>query len=212
MEFLNTASDFEKAPGFSNAGDYANRSEEGGATFYLGIGAELPVSKRINLSFGLGYQNQRLNGTSNTIYEENGRQYPVGIYDPVLPGTIFLSESYEYVSNNQFVSLPLGAKYAIIDKRVKLRLGLGLSPDFMLSHKVMAVEYGSRSTQLSATAYNPIQLTALLNLDVLLPLRTNYGLAVETGLRQGMVPYVENGREYTTSINFGVILFYQIKK
>lgn len=211
VEFLKNTADFENGPNLSNDGS-ANRSEDGGATFYIGIGAELPVSKRINLSFGLGYQNQRLNGTSNTIYEENGLQYPVGIYDPILPGTIFLTENYDYLSNNQFISIPVGAKYAIINKRVKLRLGLGVSPDFMISHKVSATNYVSRSTNISDTAYNPVQFTGLLNLDVLLPLRANYGLALETGLRQGMVPYVQSGSEYTTSFNFGVILFYQLKK
>ena len=153
-----------------------------------------------------------MNGSSNLIYDENGKQYPVGIYDPIVPGTIFLSENYDYVSNNQFISVPIGAKYALVDKRVKLRFGLGVSPDFMISHKVSSTAYGNSSAKLSQTEYNTVQFTGLANLDVLLPLHTNYGLALETGLRQGLVPYVKNGSEFTTSFNFGVILFYQIKK
>ena len=210
MDFVGGSADFENGPDLSNRKN-SNRSEDGGATFYVGLGAELPVSKRINLTAGIGYQNQRLNGTSNTIYEENGKQFPVGIYDPLLPGTIFLSENYDYISNNQFISVPVGAKFALVNKRVKLRFGLGLSPDFMLSHRVTSSEYGTSKTSLSETAYNTVQFTGLVNLDVLLPIHTNYGLAIETGLRQGLVPYAQNGSEFASSFNFGIILFYQLK-
>jgi hypothetical protein len=211
FNFLQASADFEQASGFGSR-DFDNRYEDGGTTFYVGLGVEIPLTRRINLAAGIGYQNQRLNGSSNTIYEENGRQYPLGIYDPIRPGTIYLSQNYDYLSNNQFISIPVGAKYALIAKQVKFRIGLGVSPDFMLSHKVSSTAYGTSKTALSETAYNTIQFTGLLNMDVLIPLHKSYGLAIETGVRQGLMPYVEYGDQYTTSFNFGIILFYQLKK
>lgn len=211
MNFLAAQADNELASPERNFSDFTNGSEEGGASFYIGGGVELPMAKRLNLTAGLGFQTQRLNGSSNMVYEENEQQIPLGIYDPILPGTIFLTESYEYTSVNQFISLPIGAKYALVNKKTKFRMGLALSPDFMISHKVTSMEYGSNKTKPADTGYNTIQLTGLIGFDLLFPVSNSYGLAIETGLRQGLVPNAQNGSQYTTSFNFGVILFYQIK-
>ena len=191
---------------------YDNRSEEGGTAFYLGFGVEIPMSRRFRLTTGLGVQNQRLTGSSNVIDDNNGLELPLGIYDPIAPGAVFLNTNYDYVSSNQFISLPIAVKYIFVDKKVKFRGGVGLSPDFMLSHKIISEDYGTNSVKPSETYYNSFQLSGLFNFDVMFSLGSNYGLAVETGLRQGLRPIVTHGSDFATSFNLGVVLFYQFDK
>ena len=189
-----------------------SRNEEGGVSFYLGLGMEFPIGRKFSLGTGLGYLNQKLDGTSNMVYDIDGNFVPLGAYDSILPGTIFLSENYNYTANNKFISIPAYLKYPFVDRKIKFRAGLGLSTDIMVGHEIISAEYGSISYSPASTDYNTVILNGLLNIDLLLPVSENYGLAVEAGLRRGFTSIASEGNTFPTSFNLGVIIFYQFQR
>lgn len=209
MEMFAASADFENVFLNSNQGDI--RSEEGGTTYNIGLGVEIPLGKKWSLISGLGYMIQRAPGTSNIVYDDNGTYVPMGTYSPIKPGTIFLADSYSYISENQFVNIPVVLKYPIIDRKFKLRLGAGLSNDFMIRNSIVTQEYADAKNNVGDTNYAPYGLTGLLNLDIRFKLTDSYSLAFETGLRKGFTSINGSGERYPTSFNLGIMLFYQFQ-
>jgi hypothetical protein len=200
----------EAGPDINQPNDY--RAEEGGTTYNIGFGIELPLGRKWRLVTGMGYMNQQAPGTSNVVKDNSGSYSPIGAYDPTDPGTVFLSTPYNYTASNSYVNLPVQVKYPFIDRRVKFRVGMGLSTDMMIAHTINSEEFGSSSIQPGVTNYNQVGLAGLLNLDFRINLTNSYALAFETGIRKGFTPIVKNGAIYPTSFNLGVVLFYQLGK
>ena len=189
-----------------------DRSEANGSTYYFGAGVELPVGNRWSLLTGLGYLTQTATGTSNIVLDNGSSYQPVGAFDPVLPGTVFLGKSYDYTVKNSYINIPLTLKYSVIDKKFKLRAGFGVSTDFMLSHNLNSEAYGSATYTPSSMDYKPIVLAGIINLDLSYSLNNRYSVALETGVRKGLTAIDESKEYYPSSFTVGLILFYKIQR
>ena len=206
------SADMMAAEPLDNISSTDTRSEFNGSTYYIGAGVELPVGNKWSLLTGLGYLTQTANGTSNIVLENGGSYQPVGAYDPILPGTVFLSEAYDYTVNNRYINIPLTLKYSLINKKFKLRAGFGLSSDFMLSHNLKSESYGSANYSPSSMDYKPIVLAGLINFDISYNLNNRYSVALETGVRKGFTPIDESKEYYPSSFTVGLILFYKFHR
>jgi hypothetical protein len=192
--------------------DSDNRNESNGSTYYIGAGVELPIGNKWSLLSGLGYLTQTAIGTSNIVLDNGENYLPLGAYDPILPGTVFLTESYDYTVKNSYINIPLTLKYSVINRKFKLRTGFGLSTDFMLSHNLSSDGYGSANYNPSLMDFKPVVLVGLINLDISYSLNNHYSVALETGLRKGFTA-VDNSQEYyPSSFTVGIILFYKIQR
>ena len=189
-----------------------NRSEANGSTYYVGAGVELPIGNRWSLLSGVGYLAQMATGTSNIVLDDGKNYLPLGAYDPVLPGTVFLTESYDYTVNNSYINIPLTLKYSVINRKFKLRTGIGLSTDFMLSHNLSSDAYGSANYSASLVEFKPVVLVGLINLDISYSLNNQYSVALETGVRKGFTAIDNSQDYYPSSFTVGVILFYKIQR
>ena len=189
-----------------------NRSEANGSTYYVGAGVELPIGNRWSLLSGVGYLAQMATGTSNIVLDNGENYLPLGAYDPVLPGTVFLTEPYGYTVNNSYINIPLTLKYSVINRKFKLRTGIGLSTDFMLSHNLSSDEYGSANYSASLVEFKPVVLVGLINLDISYSLNNQYSIALETGVRKGFTAIDNSQDYYPSSFTVGVILFYKIQR
>jgi hypothetical protein len=187
------------------------REEEPGSTYYFGAGIELPLGNRWSFLAGLGYLAQNANGTSNIVLDAGSGNQPLGAYDPVLPGTIFLSETYNYSVTNSYINVPLTIKYPIVNRKIKFRVGAGLSTDFMISHIVSSEQYGKASYNPASMEYRTVVLAGLVNLDISYSLNNQYSVAFETGIRKGFTAVDEGKDYYPSSFTVGLILFYKIK-
>ena len=140
------------------------REEEAGSTYYFGAGVELPFGKRWSLLAGLGYLAQNANGTSNVILDVGSGAQPLGAYDPIVPGTIFLSETYDYSVTNGYINVPITVKYPFVNRKIKFRAGAGISTDFMISHIVNSEQYGKVNYNPASMGYKTVVLSGLINL------------------------------------------------
>ncbi len=189
----------------------ASRQENPGTTYYVGGGVALPLGKRWLLQTGIGFLLQRATGTSNLVFDAGKGYQPLSAYDPVVPGAVLLREPYEYRVTNNYLNVPLLVKYPIIDKKVKLRAGAGISADFMLAHTVSAEGFGTSNFKPSSLGYNPVVLAGLLNLDVSYDITNQYALAFETGWRRGFTAIDQTRTYYPASFTMGMVLFYQLR-
>jgi len=187
------------------------REEEPGSTYYFGAGIELPLGNRWSVLAGLGYLAQNANGTSNIVLDDGSGNQPLGAYDPILPGTIFLSETYNYSVTNSYINVPLTIKYPIVNRKIKFRAGAGISTDFMISHIVSSEQYGKASYNPASMEYKTVVLAGLVNLDISYSLNNQYSVALETGFRKGFTAVDEGKDYYPSSFTVGIILFYKIK-
>lgn len=200
---------FEPSAGSKNSD---NRTESNGSTYYVGGGVELPIGNRWSLLSGLGYLAQTAIGKSNIVLNDGENYLPLGAYDPVMPGTVFLTESYDYTVKNSYINIPLTLKYSIINRKFKLRTGFGLSTDFMLSHNLSSDAYGSANYDPSLMDFKPVVLVGLINLDISYSLSNQYSVALEMGVRKGFTS-IDNAQEYyPSSFTAGIILFYKIQR
>ncbi|MEN8251323.1 MAG: outer membrane beta-barrel protein, partial [Bacteroidota bacterium] len=188
-----------------------DRYENKGITSYLGAGIEVPFGEKLALLAGVGYLAQKATGMSNIVVDDGGEYKPVSAYDPIEPGAVFLSDSYEYSVLNSFLNIPITVKYPFINKKVKLRGGIGLSTDIMVGHKVSSSEYSSASYQPKAMEYKPVVFSGLANLDVRYDLSESYGVAFEMGYRKGLTSIDESQQYYPSSFTAGLVLFYKIR-
>ena len=156
------------------------RSENPGTAYYIGAGVEFPLGKKWSLLTGLGYRAQHAMGTSDLIFESEGVEKPLGAYAPIVAGTSFLSNSYEYSVTNSYLSVPVAFKYPFINKRVMLRGGLGVSTDFMLSHKISSEAYGNASYSPEEQNYQRLLLGGVATIDLSYSLNNQYSIAFET--------------------------------
>jgi len=192
-------------------GNNIYQNESKGTTFYIGAGIELPLGKRWSLLTGIGYLANKAEGTNNVVKESKNGYQPLGIYDPVELGSIFLSESYRYSLTNNYISVPISVKYPIINRKLKFRAGGGISTDFMLNRVVNSETYNKASYQPSEVDYSRIVLSALINLDVTYSINKDYSIALESGIRKGVTPIDKSKELYPSSFTVGIVLFYKIR-
>jgi Outer membrane protein beta-barrel domain len=202
--------DFSEAS-LSNDAVADQRTETAGTTTYFGVGVELPLGKRWSFLSGLGYLAQNSTGTSNVVLDNGNGYNPLGVYDPILPGTVYLSEPYDYSVTNTYINVPLTFKYPFINRKLKFRGGIGLSTDFMIGHAVSAVSYGKTQYNPAIMGYNTFALAGLINLDISYSLNNQYSVAFETGLRRGFTSIDDNKNYYPSSFTVGIIFFYKIQ-
>jgi len=211
---------FETLSASANSLDYAevskntsleNPVENASYTFYIGAGVELPIGKRWSLLPSLGYLAQNTNGVSNVVLDNGEQKIPMGAYDPILPGVVFLSETYNYSATNSYISLPLSFKYSIINRKVKFRAGTGISSDFMLSRSINSETYGKVDYKPESQNYKAVMLSGLINLDVSYNLNNQYSVAFETGFRRGLSSIDYSQKSMQSSFTVGVALFYKIQ-
>lgn len=207
---MNSA-DFAEAPGGLNNVLSDDRVENPGSTYYFGAGIEMPIGKRWSLLAGLGYLAQKASGTSNIVLDVGDGNQPLGAYDPIVPGTIFLSESYNYSVTNSYINLPITFKYPFINRKIKFRGGVGISTDFMISHVVNSEAHGKANYNPASMDYRTVVLGGLINLDISYSLSSQYSVALETGWRQGFTAIDFSKDYYPSSFTLGLILFYKIK-
>ena len=188
-----------------------NRTENPGSTYYFGLGAELPIGKRWSFLAGVGYLAQNASGASNIILDAGHGNQPLGAYDPIVPGTIFLSESYSYSVTNGYINVPLTFKYPIVNRKIKFRVGMGVSTDFMISHVLDSDAYGKASYDPASMDYKTVVLSGLVNFDLSYSLNNHYSVALETGLRKGITAIDNNKDYYPSSFTVGLVLFYKIR-
>jgi opacity protein-like surface antigen len=211
----NKTAESAKAFGLSNDSngfsDSATKNESKGTTLYLSAGIELPVGNRFSLLAGIGYLAQKMEGNNNVVLDNGDTYQPLGIYDPIMYNSVFLSSSYSYLATNNYISLPISIKYPIINRKLKFRVGAGVSTDFMLSHVINSDAYGKASYKPSEVAYEPVVLSGLVNLDLSYYLSNQYSVALETGIRKGITPIDKNKELYPSSFTIGIVLFYKIR-
>ncbi len=188
-----------------------NRVENPGSTYYFGTGIELPIGKRWSLLAGLGYLAQKATGSSNIVLNAGNGNQPLGAYDPIVPGTIFLSESYNYSVTNSYINVPITIKYPFFNRKIKFRGGIGISTDFMVAHVINSDTYGKASYNPASMEYKTVVLTGLVNLDLTYSLNKHYAVALETGLRKNFTAIVNSKDYYPSSFTVGLILFYKIQ-
>ncbi len=187
------------------------QKESKGTTFYIGVGIELPIGKRWSLLTGLGYLVQRAEGTNNVVRDSKNGYQPQSIHDPIELGSVFLSESYHYTLTNNYISIPVSVKYPIFNRKLKFRVGAGISTDFMLNHIVNSETYNKASYKPSEVDYNSVVLSGLINFDVNYSINKQYSIALESGLRKGITPIDNNKQFYPSSFTIGVLLIYKIR-
>lgn len=193
---------------FSNA---SNQYESKGSTFYIGGGIEFSVGKRWALLAGIGYLSKKAEGTNNVVLVDGGGYKPLGVYDPLELGSVFLSESYHYSLTNNYITVPISFKYPLIKRKIKFRAGAGIGTDFMLSHNINSETHGKASYNPSEIAYESVVLSGLVNFDVSYSLSNQYSIALESGIRKGITPIDKNKEFYPSSFTVGIVLFYKIK-
>ncbi len=191
--------------------DTAEKNESNGTTFYIGGGIELPIGNRWSLLTGIGYLSQKAEGVNNVVKNGKNGYQPLGIYDPIGAGSVFLSESYHYTLTNNYITIPISVKYPIINRKIKFRIGTGISTDFMLNHIVNSETYNRASYKPSEVDYKPIVVSGLINLDVSYSLSKHYSIALETGFRKGITPIDKRKELYPASFTVGIIVFYKIQ-
>ncbi len=187
------------------------RIEEPGSTYYFAAGIEMPFGKRWSLLAGLGYMGQKASGTSNLALDTDNGIQPLAAYDPIVPGTIFLSESYNYTVINSYINVPVTVKYPFVNRKIKFRGGIGISTDFMISHTLNSDAYGKASYNPASMDYHTVVLAGLINLDLSYSLNSQYAVALETGLRRGLTAIDTNKQYYPSSFTIGLVLFYKIR-
>ena len=205
------SADFAEAAADLNAGFSDERVENSGNTYYFGAGVELPIGKRWSLLAGIGYLAQKASGTSNIVLDVGNGNQPLGAYDPIVQGTIFLSESYNYSVTNSYINVPLTFKYPFVNRKIKFRGGIGISTDFMISHDLNSDTYGKASYSPASMDYKTVVLAGVINLDLSYSLNKQYAVALETGLRKGFTSIDENKDYYPSSFTVGLVLFYKIR-
>jgi len=204
------SSDLSSVGGISGNSSYANREEHSGSTYYFGVGISLPIGKRWSVLTGLGYLAQNASGTNNVVLNNGSSQQPLSAHDPIVPGTVFLSESYNYSATNSYINVPVTVKYPFVNRKIKLRGGIGISTDFMISHAVNASGYQKANYKPSALAYKTVVLAGIINMDISYSINNQYAVALETGLRKGITAIDERKDYFPSSFTVGVILFYKI--
>ena len=210
-EFGLNSADFAQAPEGTNNVIPDNRVENPTGTYYFGIGMEMPIGRRWSILAGLGYLAQKASGTSNIVLNAGSGDQPLGAYDPIVPGTIFLSESYNYSVTNSYINLPITFKYPFINRKIKFRGGVGISTDFMISHVINSEAYGKANYNPASVDYRTVVLAGLINLDISYSLTNQYAVALETGWRKGFTSIDVSKDYYPSSFTIGLILFYQFK-
>ena len=205
------SADLAEAPGGLNSSFSDDRVENPGSTYYFGAGIEMPIGKRWSILAGLGYLAQNASGTSNIVLDVGSGNQPLGAYDPIIPGTIFLSESYNYSVTNSYINVPVTFKYPFINRKIKFRGGIGISTDFMISHVVNSEAYGKANYNPASMDYRTVVLGGLINLDISYSLSRQYSVALETGWRKGFTAIDVSKDYYPSSFTLGLILFYKIK-
>lgn len=209
--FSTQNADFAEAATDFNSSFSDDRVENSGTTYYFGAGVELPIGKRWSFLAGLGYLAQKASGTSNIVLDAGNGYQPLGAYDPIVPGTIFLSESYNYSVTNSYINVPLTFKYPFVNRKIKFRGGIGVSTDFMISHTINSDTYGKASYSPASMEYKTVVLAGLINLDLSYSLNNQYAIALETGWRKGITSIDESKDYYPSSFTVGLILFYKIR-
>jgi hypothetical protein len=203
--------DFAEAAADLSSGFSDDRVENSGTTYYFAAGVELPIGKRWSLLAGLGYLAQNASGTSNIVVDAGNGYQPLGAYDPIAAGTIFLSESYNYTVTNSYINVPLTFKYPFVNRKIKFRGGIGISTDFMISHTINSDTYGKASYNPASMEYRTVVLAGLINLDLSYSLNKQYAIALETGLRKGFTSIDESKNYFPSSFTVGLVLFYKIR-
>lgn len=204
------SADLAEAPGGLSNVFSDDRVENPGSTYYFGAGIEMPIGKRWSLLAGLGYLAQKASGTSNIVLDVGNGNQPLGAYDPIVPGTIFLSESYNYSVTNSYINVPVTFKYPFINRKIKFRGGVGISTDFMISHVLNSEAYGKANYNPASMDYRTVVLAGLINLDISYSLSNQYSVALETGWRKGFTAIDFSKDYYPSSFTLGLILFYKI--
>ena len=207
---MNSA-EFAQAPDGLNNVISDDRVENPGSTYYFGAGMEMSIGKRWSILAGVGYLAQKASGTSNIVLDAGNGNQPLGAYDPIVPGTIFLSESYNYSVTNSYINVPITFKYPFVNRKIKFRGGVGISTDFMISHTLNSDTYGKASYKPASMDYRTVVLAGLINLDISYSLSNQYSVALETGWRKDFTAIDVSKDYYPSSFTIGLILFYKIK-
>ncbi|MEM6643976.1 MAG: outer membrane beta-barrel protein [Bacteroidota bacterium] len=191
--------------GFVNPNTEINSDLSRGVATSLGVDFGVRLGNRWTLETGLAYTNVSASGDASInvldIYTVNDSQFLSSETPNSLPNvgstsreTSFeVQENYDYDldlrSSVRFTSVPVKAGYYLLDRKMKLRLNLGLSANYFMSSQVSAEN--DVLTSSIDNSFNTWSFDGMGGVELGYSLFNNFDLTLEPNYRQSITPLTD---------------------
>ncbi|MEM7549765.1 MAG: porin family protein [Bacteroidota bacterium] len=162
--------------------------ESSGSYYSAGINFGLNLTSRWSIQSGLAYANYG-SGTSTNLISEQGEEQ-VAIHFSNLTeldnsDEVLFTENVNLDNRLEFVSVPLIAGYAVVNRKWKLIINAGLSSDFFVQNTLSGVN-GLSDQSISSddnTGFRDVVFRGITGLELNYPFAKNYSFTLQPNVR-----------------------------
>jgi len=168
-----------------------NQSKASGVSYSFGVSMGTRISERIVLQGGVNYLTQNSSYTSEQVVGssdfQNFKAASLNDFRDASSGARVISTAPYSVNNNvEFFSVPMQARYVIINRKFALQLNAGVSTDFYLKNTIDPEGSGLEKTTQDRGAdspYRSLNFSGLMNTELSYRLSNRYRVSLNPGLR-----------------------------
>jgi len=165
-----------------------------GSSFSVGVLGGVRVSKRWVVQSGVQYMNQSASYSSNISTASLNSVSSFALdHSSVAPSAV--SSSYDIISTNQFVTVPMQAGYLLVDKKLGWQVNPGVATDFFVRN-TLSDPSGQRQSYSqgagSDSPYRSVNFSGLMSSEVSYKLGRNYRISLVPGVRYFFNPVLKS--------------------
>ncbi len=180
--------------------------------FSYGANVGFAITKRIIVYGGLNYVQANSILNTDLVITQNGQALAASFYSTNgINDRQSSADNYDIQNGFEFLSIPVKAGYAIVNKDFNVTILGGVSTEFLLSNSYSSSESGfneinSFLNEGSEEVYNPVYFNGLLGLNVGYTFAERYLLYVEPSFRKAISQFTKEEFQLQSSPSYKMMM------